>query len=269
VLFRSAADAKARTTCREFRPTLATHSPAPMTDVLRRVFASVIRPPYVWARNGIGNLVFERRLDVQTAGDINLDELGIAAEGRRKYRPTGWLSLRRILPPSAVTPDDVFLDIGSGKGRALLMAARYPFCRVIGVELSDRLLDIAQNNIERAKAQLKCHDILLVHADAETYEIPDDVTVVFLNNPFGGAIFARVVNNLLASYDRRPRTLRIIYANPVEESLLLRTGRIRIIKRLHGFRPSRDWSRSNSLKMYDVRPEAVDDYKRVHDRSSR
>jgi len=240
-----------------------------VTDMLRRLFASVIRPPYVWARNGIGDLFFERRLDVQTSGDIDLDELGIAAEGRRKYRPTGWLSLRRILPPNAVTADDVFLDIGSGKGRAVLMAARYPFRRVIGVELSEQLLDIAQNNVDRAKTHLRCQDIELVHADAESYQIPDDVTVVFLNNPFGGAIFAAVVNKLLDSYDRRPRPLRIIYANPVEEVMLLKTGRIRIIKRLRGFRPGREWSRSNSLKMYAVRPAAVGGYKRVHDRSSR
>jgi SAM-dependent methyltransferase len=238
-------------------------------DMLRRVFASVIRPPYVWVRNGIGHLLFERRLDVQTSGDVDLDELGIAAEGRREYRPTGWLSLRRMLPPSAVKADDVFLDIGSGKGRAMLMAARYPFRRVIGVELSDRLLDIAQNNIDRAKAQLRCKDIVLVQADAESYQIPDDVTVVFLNNPFGGAIFATVVSRLLDSYDRKPRPLRIIYANPVEEPVLLATGRIRIIKHLHGFRPGREWSRSNSLTMYAVRPAAVDGYKRVHDRSLR
>jgi SAM-dependent methyltransferase len=248
----SATDAKARTTCCEFGPTLVAHSPAPVTEMLRRLFASVIRPPYVRVRNGIGELLFERRLGVRTSGDVELADLGIAAEGRLRYRPIGWLSLRRILPPRAVTADDVFVDIGCGKGRAVLLAAGYPFRRVIGVELSTRLVEIAHENVERTKARLRCKDIVLVNADAVTYQIPDDVTVVFLNNPFSGAIFAAVVKNVLDSYDRIPRPLRIVYGCPIEEATLLATGRIRTIKRVRGFRPGREWSTSNSLRMYAV-----------------
>jgi SAM-dependent methyltransferase len=223
-------------------------------NMLRRLFASVIRPPYVLLRNGITDLVFERRLGVQTSGDIRLEDLGIAADGRVKYRPVGWLMLRRILPPSAVTMDDVFLDIGSGKGRAVLLAAAYRFRRVIGVELSTQLVDIAQDNVDRCTARLRCADVVLVNADAVEYEIPDDVTVVFMNNPLRGANFAAVVEHVLDSYDRRPRTMRIVYANPIEEPALLSTGRIRMIRRTRGFRPGRAWSRSNSVRLYTVQP---------------
>lgn len=223
-------------------------------NVLRRLFASVVRPPYVWLRNGITDLLFERRLGVRTSGDVELQELGIAADGREKYRPVGWLTLRRILPPSAVTTDDVFLDIGSGMGRAVLLAAAYPFRRVIGVELSPRLVDIAHDNVDRCRARLRCKDVVLVNADALEYEIPDDVTVVFMNNPVRGAIFAAVVEHMLDSYDRRPRTMRLVYASPIEEPTLLSTGRIRTIRRTRGFRPGREWSRSNSVTLYTVHP---------------
>ena len=223
-------------------------------NVLRRLFASVVRPPYVWLRNGITDLLFERRLGVRTSGDVELQELGIAADGRVKYRPVGWLTLRRILPPSAVTTDDVFLDIGSGMGRAVLLAAAYPFRRVIGVELSPRLVDIAHDNVDRCRARLRCKDVVLVNADALEYEIPDDVTVVFMNNPVRGAIFAAVVEHMLDSYDRRPRTMRLVYASPIEEPTLLSTGRIRTIRRTRGFRPGREWSRSNSVTLYTVHP---------------
>ena len=222
--------------------------------MLRRLFASVVRPPYVWLRNGITDLLFERRLGVRTSGDVELQELGIAADGREKYRPVGWLTLRRILPPSAVTTDDVFLDIGSGMGRAVLLAAAYPFRRVIGVELSPRLVDIAHDNVDRCRARLRCKDVVLVNADALEYEIPDDVTVVFMNNPVRGAIFAAVVEHMLDSYDRRPRTMRLVYANPIEEPTLLSTGRIRTIRRTRGFRPGREWSRWNSVTLYTVHP---------------
>jgi hypothetical protein len=41
------------------------------------------------------------------------------------------------------------------------------------------------------------------------------VSVVFFANPFSGRIFATVVDRLLASVDRTPRLLTIIYFNPV------------------------------------------------------
>jgi SAM-dependent methyltransferase len=122
----------------------------------QRLYASVVHSPYRWLRNGITYLVFERRLGVRTSGGIGLQALGIEAEGRQRYQPVGWMKPRRILPPSAVGADDVFLDIGSGMGRAVLLAVDYPFRRVIGVELSRDLTDIAQDNVDRSKAKLRC-----------------------------------------------------------------------------------------------------------------
>lgn len=222
--------------------------------MLRRLFKSVIRPPYVWLRDGTTYLLFDRRLGVRTSGYIELDELGIAAPGRERYKPVGLIQFRRILPRRTVTADDIFLDIGSGMGRAVLLAATYSFRRVIGVELSTQLVDIARDNVDRSRAKLRCKDIVIVNGDAVHYEIPDDVTVVFMYNPVRGDIFAAVVKNVLDSYDRRPRTLRIAYGNPIEEPILLSTGRIRMVRHLSGFRPGRDWSRSNSFKMYTVLP---------------
>jgi hypothetical protein len=48
-------------------------------------------------------------------------------------------------------------------------------------------------------------DVDLVTADTVEYENPDDVTVVFMNNPLPGANFAAVVQHILESYDRNPR----------------------------------------------------------------
>src|SRR6202453_3410424 len=42
-----------------------------------------------------------------------------------------------------------FVDAGSGKGRALLLASDYPFREIIGVELSPELERIARSNIAR------------------------------------------------------------------------------------------------------------------------
>jgi SAM-dependent methyltransferase len=143
------------------------------------------------------------------------------------YQPSGWSYLKRALGPSAVESTDVFVDFGSGKGRVLYQAAQYPFARVIGVEISAALNEIAQANIEQNRHRLSCQNVELVTSDAAEYDVPDDVTVAYFYYPFVGETFGRVVENIVASLDRKPRRFRIIYALPLMEDRILETGRFR------------------------------------------
>ena len=200
------------------------------------------------SRAGAVRALYDRRRGLDTDGHVLLDELGLAAENRIEYRPSSWTALRRILPAREVSADDVFIDFGSGKGRVVVQAAQYPFRRVIGVELATPLHDIALANVRRVRSGLRCRNIDLVNEDVLTYAIPDDVSVAFFYNPFTGGIFADVVRRLIASHDRRPRRLRIVYVNPEEESLLLATGRVRLV---------RSWAGRNSgagSRLYEVTP---------------
>src|SRR5689334_4233932 len=177
------------------------------------LFRATVRPAYVLARDGLVRLA-ERHHGIRTGGVVPLEELGVAAPDRVHYKPAPWHTLRRALPRRSVDGDDVFIDLGSGMGRVVFQAAlRYPFKRVVGVELAPRLHRIAQDNIGRNRDRLRCGSVQLVQADVLDYPIPDDVTVVFLDNPFTGAIFGTVLERLLASVDRAPRPLRIIYFN--------------------------------------------------------
>ena len=226
--------------------------------MIRSMVRTLVKRPYVWLRNTTETLLFERRYGVKTAGEVTLEELGVAGKDRQLYLPSGIMRLRRILPRREVTDRDVFLDIGSGMGRVVLQAAlHYPFARVIGVELSDQLNDVARQNLERNRDRLRCRDVSLINADALEYEIPDDVTVVYIYNSFQGATFKAVLDDLLASVDRNPRMVRIIYSNPVEEQQLLATGRIRLVRVLRGWRPTESWSRSNSVRMFAIDPPST------------
>jgi hypothetical protein len=80
------------------------------------------------------------------------------------------------------------------------------------------------------RRRLACQDVELVNSDVLEYELPDDVTVVFMFNPFGGAIFEAVMAKIVASLDRAPRPLRLVYGNPVEEHRVLATGRARLVR---------------------------------------
>lgn len=224
---------------------------------LPSIFDSAVRPAYRFLRDGTGYLAFERRFELDTMGRIPLEEFGLADSNRSPYRPSRWLTLPRILPRREVTSDDVFVDLGSGKGRVVFQAARlYPFERVIGVELVSQLSEIARGNIDRNRHRLACRDVELITSDALDYDVPDDVTVAYFGNPFVGDIFTAVIGKLLASVDRRPRHLRIVYSAPIEHRFLMQTGRMRVVRRLRGGRPGRDWSRTNATYLYEALPPA-------------
>lgn len=225
---------------------------------MRRVFDRTLKPVYVAARDRV-NRHLESRHGIETLGIVELEELGLAGPDRERYKPTEWSTLPRILSRRDVGHDDVFIDFGSGLGRVVYQAAlRYPFKRVIGVELSQQLTDVARRNLERNRSRLRCPEFELVVSDVLDYAIPDDVTVAFFANPFRGTTFATVVERLVQSIDRYPRTLRVIYRNPVEHEQLMATGRFEPVKRLRGMRPGAEWARSNSTTMYLARPSNAD-----------
>ncbi len=216
-------------------------------------FEKIMKPPYAGARRFLGNALFDRRYHVETDGEVSCADLDISDPRSVRYMPARVTSLRRILPPREVSDDDVLIDFGSGKGRVVLQAALYyRFRRVYGVELSERLHEIALHNLDVCQDRLRCHDVRLIRANAADFGIPDDVTVAFFYNPFTGDLFETVIKRLLESVDRRPRRLRLVYGNPVEEAALLRTERVRMIRTVRGWRPGREWARSNSYRLYEV-----------------
>lgn len=173
------------------------------------------------ARVAVG--LYERYARVRTAGDIEAQELGYA---HGIYIPSSWLVLRELFRSLEVAENDTFVDVGSGMGRVVLMAARRPFKRVIGVERSEQLNEVARGNIARTRHRLVCNDIEFVSVDVQQWEIPDDVTVVYLYCPFPAPVFERVVENVIASMNRAPRPVRVIYnfSTSEDRDVLLATG---------------------------------------------
>ena len=114
-----------------------------------------------------------------------------------------------------------FVDIGSGKGRALFIAAEYPFHRIIGVELLPELHAAAVRNIARFEdAKQRTFPIESVCVDALDYVFPADPLVVYLFNPLPEPALAAVLDHLSASINSQPRDACILYANPILEHLL-------------------------------------------------
>ena len=107
-----------------------------------------------------------------------------------------------------------FIDLGSGKGRVLLLAAAYHFRRIIGVEFQPELHAVAEVNLSRLRENGGNIDAESLCLDAREFEFPPDPLVIYLFNPFPDYVLSTVLDNLQASVARHPRPVYVIYNTP-------------------------------------------------------
>jgi len=157
------------------------------------------------------------------------------------YQPTDPAAFREMIDALAEHTqlnfrDFTFLDLGSGKGRTLLMASDYPFRRILGVELLPALHQIAQENLRDYKNDSQqCFALESVCADAITFPFPEEPLVIYLFNPFGESALRRAVSNLEQSLRANPRTLYVLYHNPLLEHVLVESGFLRKLTGTHQY----------------------------------
>ena len=115
----------------------------------------------------------------------------------------------------------VFIDLGSGKGRTLLLASDYPFSEIIGVELLASLHRAAQENIASYKSEKqKCLTLQSICADASRFEFPPRPMILYLFNPLPEDALLRTLLNLKVSLEMNPRKCWVVYHNPLLEECL-------------------------------------------------
>jgi hypothetical protein len=126
--------------------------------------------------------------------------------------------------------DFTFIDLGSGKGRTLLMASDHPFRRILGVELLPSLHEIAQQNLRQYKSESqRCFVLESICGDATAFHLPADPLVIFLFNPFPESGMRQVVANLDQSLREHPRPVYVLYHNPLLEHTLSESQKLRKI----------------------------------------
>lgn len=156
------------------------------------------------------------------------------------YQPTEPAAFHEMLDALQQTPnldrttlkfrDFTFVDLGSGKGRTLLMASDYPFRRILGVELLPSLHQIAQQNLRQYKSESqKCFALEAICADATAFPFPEDPLVIYLFNPFPESGMRRVFVNLEQTLRAHPRPVYVLYHNPLLEYVLSESARLRKI----------------------------------------
>jgi predicted RNA methylase len=147
------------------------------------------------------------------------------------YQPTAPETFHEMIAQLGIDYSQfTFIDLGSGKGRTLLMASEYPFRRVLGVELLPELHHVAQENIARYKGGV-ADRVQSLCSDACDFDFPPDPTVLFLFNPFPQPVLERVLHELTQSLASHKRTVYLIYHNPVLELVLANKPGLQMVRR--------------------------------------
>lgn len=168
---------------------------------------------------------FDLRYGLQTRGRVERAELGLPEPVQHRvtrYEASKTRVFAHILAQLPVAPDQfTFIDLGAGKGRALIMAAERGFKHVIGVEISPKLHSISQNNVARYTSGTRSRShIRLLLLDVLEFSIPNERTVYYLYNPFDALTTARVLDKIASSVMEHPREVWIIFVFPLCADLL-------------------------------------------------
>jgi predicted RNA methylase len=188
---------------------------------------------------------FDREHGVDTAGVVEVDELVAdhpAKDAAARYEATPPSCFRFLVDEAGVrSPADYhFVDLGSGKGRVLLLAGLAGFRSVSGIELCETLHGIARSNIGRASGLATQPEALL--GDATSYAFPQEPTVCFLNNPFGPPLLERALENIEASLHASPRDFLLIYYHCNHAGLIDARANWRCVSRGHWQNPSHHYA---------------------------
>ena len=205
------------------------------------IVRTVVRYPLV-VLGRLGRHINRRRdlkFDAKFGIETERFDIGPAAsmDHMGPYAATPTRFFGRIVRATGIDPSQfAFIDLGSGKGRTLLLASDHGFNLVVGVEFDEALCAVAQANIDRAMIGQGVRPTV-VQADARHAELPDGNLFVFMFNPFSGPIFEDVANRLAAAA-REPRPVIVAYNNDKCGDVLERAGAFRRIR----LKPLKFWT---------------------------
>ncbi len=124
----------------------------------------------------------------------------------------------------SVAANNDIVDFGSGRGRAMVVAAAYGFRRITGIEFAKVLCVSAERNIQRVQSNYPSSQFKVICDDAINYLINEDDSVFYFFNPFDDVVILQVIKNILKSLKKRPRKAYIVYLNPVHKEIFLSAG---------------------------------------------
>lgn len=184
----------------------------------------------MWSR--YSNIRFDRRFGVDTATASLQYEIPLADGRGNGYAPTPALPLVRMLAHLRIDWNRfIFVDLGCGKGKVLLIAGGRPFRRVIGVEMSLDLITVAARNLKSYRGKRRCAQYALVCEDAANFVIPEVPAVFYLYDPFGETVLRDILTKIERSVRKVKRECYLLYFTPNHEGVLSEFTGFHVVRR--------------------------------------
>lgn len=181
--------------------------------VVRRIY-------YGWMRRH----PFDRANGYDTSGHLETAEHaqpGVNASEIVPYAGSQPSIVRSALASLPDLADRTFIDLGCGKGRPLLVASEFPFRRLIGVELSQALVDIARSNARIVAERYPGRPAIdVIAGDATRVTLPDEDVVCFMYHPFGRTLLETLRATLERQLAESGRHAFLVYYNPVHGDVI-------------------------------------------------
>jgi SAM-dependent methyltransferase len=190
-------------------------------------------------RYGDADFDWEHRVDTTSAALRWRDRL--LGTFHSPYQPTEAALFHEMLAAlvqqtQADLNEFIFIDLGSGKGRTLLMAADYPFRRILGIELLPALHEAALENLKRYKHESqKCFALEAICGDATQFYFLREPVLLYLFNPLPERGLRRVIRNLERSLKENPRKVYVLYHNPMLAHVLNQSPALKKIGGTHQY----------------------------------
>ena len=115
------------------------------------------------------------------------------------YQPTPVRHILNLITASALSADDVFVDLGSGLGHVALLAFMLTGVRSVGIEVEAAYVASAQ----ACAHSLQFSPVRFIHEDARAADLSNG-TVFYLYSPFSGSILADVLHRLEKESTSKP-----------------------------------------------------------------
>ena len=177
----------------------------------------------------IDTRIFDYIYNVKTHKDLNINDLKFNSINKKEafnYETVAIFSIKQILNNIDINKNDIFIDFGCGKGRVLLIASQYKFKKIIGIEFSPELVDIARSNVSICKDynSFNIDIIKIIEGDVLDYKYNNNETVFYLYNPFSNIILDQLCGQIVKSIHHKPRRVYIIYVNPIFDNIIIANG---------------------------------------------
>ncbi len=168
---------------------------------------------------------FDRKHGTDTFERAQLADLQVAGLDPRfgdwlygPINPDFFAEMMRALPLRL--GDYGFVDVGAGKGLALMLASEYPFRELLGIEFSPELVEAGKKNVEKYERSTgRSLRVEWVCDDFMAHALPPRPSLFFLNNPFPHSIATHAITHIEKSIAAHPRKVALIYRKPHGETV--------------------------------------------------